>query len=239
MAVMALKDWFRRPPQGGPTITPGGSIVTVHQGAYPPPRVGATERQYLAERERAYGETWGEPKEVNHELLPQIPHVDVYIYAPNGADRPFYTLVTGGMSDLPMTFPEGFRRTHGRAELLIYVREPKEEYVAMLRFLAHHPHATGGWMAPGWTMTNGDPPEPILPGSALSTFMVLEPLLLGDSMAMEGVEIEGDRVQMLWVVPITAAECAVKLEYGVGTLLKLLNQSAPRMVFDEGRPSSV
>ncbi len=41
---------------------------------------------------------------VYHELISDKVHLDVHVVAPS-ADFPFYTLVTSGMSDRPMTVP--------------------------------------------------------------------------------------------------------------------------------------
>src|SRR6185436_4391680 len=41
-----------------------------------------------------------------HEILSDLVHIDVHQIAPT-ADRPFWTLVTTGMSDVAMAAPEG------------------------------------------------------------------------------------------------------------------------------------
>ncbi len=56
---------------------------------------------YIEERERVYDEIFGPSKMVYHEVLPLVPHIDVYCRPPNGK-RDFFTFVTGGMSDIPM-----------------------------------------------------------------------------------------------------------------------------------------
>jgi hypothetical protein len=54
---------------------------------------------------------------VFHELLSDLVHIDVHIVEPT-EERNFYTLVTSGMSDLPMAAPEGAEEFR-YAELLI------------------------------------------------------------------------------------------------------------------------
>lgn len=47
----------------------------------------------------------GKVDTVWHEILSDIVHIDVHVVKPT-ADRPYYTLITSGMSDLPMKAPE-------------------------------------------------------------------------------------------------------------------------------------
>ena len=63
------------------------------------------------------GKHIGKIETVMHELASDLVHIDVHIVEP-AAERDFYTLITSGMSDLPMTVPdsaEAFRF----AELMI------------------------------------------------------------------------------------------------------------------------
>src|SRR5687767_2972399 len=46
----------------------------------------------------------GEPATVYHEIISNLVHIDVHIVKPT-SERNFYTLVTSGMSDQPMTVP--------------------------------------------------------------------------------------------------------------------------------------
>src|SRR5688500_3683433 len=48
----------------------------------------------------------GPPDQVFHELVSTLVHIDVHMVAPT-PQRNFFTLVTSGMSDKPMTVPEG------------------------------------------------------------------------------------------------------------------------------------
>lgn len=50
----------------------------------------------------------GKIKGVFHELVSPLVHLDVHYLEPS-QDFPFYTLVTTGMSDLPMSVPEGLQ----------------------------------------------------------------------------------------------------------------------------------
>ncbi len=70
-----------------PAVTPGGSIV-YEVGKLKKPKVGVLSTSYAEEREAIYEELWGEASSVSHELLPQIPHVDVYTSPPRSRIAP-------------------------------------------------------------------------------------------------------------------------------------------------------
>jgi hypothetical protein len=152
--------------------------------------------------------------------------------------RDFYTLVTGGMSDAPMRVPKGtpFRR----GELLLYVAEPTEQHVNLLRWLAGLPHIQKTtWYGFGTTMTNGRPPRPIFDDSVLDCFLFLEPVVGRDNTLHEKLEVDDDPVALLWVVPITNAECQYILDRDLSDFLNLLDKKEHPFVLDEGRRSYV
>jgi hypothetical protein len=60
----------------------------------------------MAEIERHIEKHIGEISMVFHEMIADIVHIDIH-QVPPGKDRPYWTLVTSGMSDLPMKTPEG------------------------------------------------------------------------------------------------------------------------------------
>lgn len=125
-----------------------------------------------------YERFFGKPLSVSHELLPVIPHIDVYTFKRSQADKEVYSLVTGGMSDLEMTLPRGADRdVPRRAELIFYCSEPREEYIATLRWVAHFPHNSKSWLGHGHTMPNGDPPAPFWGSTELDTLFFLPPIV--------------------------------------------------------------
>lgn len=114
--------------------------------------MGEDAAGFIRTREAAYERMCGKPESVSHEVLPQIPHIDVYtikriLKRPSG-DETFYVLMTGGMSDLPMTLPKIAKNVARRVELIFYCAEPREEYIATLRWVAHFPHDTKSWLGP-------------------------------------------------------------------------------------------
>ena len=93
--------------QDEPELSPSGAPIYRHDNGTPAPfeLVGGDETSIatISEHiERHLGPVSG----VYHELLSDKVHLDVHIVPPS-ADFPFYTLVTSGMSDRPMTVPPG------------------------------------------------------------------------------------------------------------------------------------
>ncbi len=103
----------------------------------------------LIEAVSEHVEKWVGKVSVLHEAKSEIVHVDVYRVPPD-EDRPFYTLVTSGMAQLPMHPPVGAEKcTH--AELVMFlppdwpmdsVTTDDSAYwpVAILQLLARYPH---------------------------------------------------------------------------------------------------
>ncbi|WP_295816256.1 suppressor of fused domain protein [uncultured Deinococcus sp.] len=110
-----------------------------------------------------------------HEIISDLVHIDVYKFDPT-PQRPYYTLVTSGMSDRPMTVPEKLEEMQ-RAELLICLPpdwplgkagESTSEGdlgdfnnywpIHMLKYLARMPHEYRTWLGWGHSIPNGEPP---------------------------------------------------------------------------------
>lgn len=112
----------------------------------------------------------GAPATVFHELISDKVHIDVHILAPT-EKRPFYSLITSGMSDKPMNAPEGAEELR-YSELMICLPPDwpmsQEEWkkdensfwpIQSLKFLARFPHEFETWLCLDHTVPNGDPPE--------------------------------------------------------------------------------
>jgi hypothetical protein len=230
---VGLRDRFRR----GERSASGAPILRYPEQSANP-RLGVPERQFGEERERLYARLWGSCEVVHHEVVRLIPHIDVYVHEP-AAGREFFTLVTGGMSDLRMKTPRGAGADVARAELVLYVDEPREEYVDVLRRHARLPHDLGTWFGAFHTISNGDPPEPLFDGSELDTVFLCPPLLEPDRSLHEDVLLDGDPLNLLWLVPVTGAEAALKLERGSDALLALFDEHDHPLVLDPRRSSYV
>jgi hypothetical protein len=147
---MGLFDWLRKkkgPEQVG--TSKGGSPIYNYEDNDPANiRMGIFEEpsgEEMEERERIYDEMFGESDSVYHEMIPLVPHVDVYRYPPN-EKRDFYTFVTGGMSDLAMNVSPELGPEFRRTELVFYADQDLPEYADFLAFLAHFPHDNNTWL---------------------------------------------------------------------------------------------
>jgi hypothetical protein len=233
-------SWFGKKE---PKTSPGGSVIVRHPDKdFMKPRLGLSPEPtdaYVKLREEVYARMFGECAGVSHELIPQVPHIDVYTYFRLGRDggRSF-VLVTGGMSDAPMNTPPGsdFPR---RAELIVYCTDPKPEYVETLRMLAHFPHNQRTWLGIGHTIPNGNPPAPFWGSSVLDTILLIPTIVQRDAALPEQLQIGGEPVHFLWVVPLTTPECQLKLEKGVEAIFDLFNQHRHPHVYNPSRASSV
>ena len=248
---MGILDWFRSGEGGGSgherdpdrEVTPGGSVV-YHYGrdsSGPQPGDLSEEQiaEYRAQREAAYRELFGEPASIYREVVSLTPRIDIYVYPAGQAGRDFTTLITGGMSDLPMTVPAAVGAEARRAELVLYVAEPNRDYASMLRFLAHFPHDNKTWFGHGHTMPNGQPPAPLFPDSDLDTFLLRTPSRESDAALRSRLVLSGDPVNLIWVTPITTAECQFKLDHGADALIKRIDRQNYPIILDECRRSAV
>ncbi len=218
--------------------TPGGSEILPYAAAKPPvsfPPEAMDRRR--KQRESVYEAFFGPCDFVDHEVGLQAPHVDVYVYPAGYEGRDFVTLVTGGMSDLRLRVPRGEKVR--RTELVVYVHEPKKEYIAILRLLAHFPHDHRTWFDHGHTFPNGNPAQPLFEGSALDTLLLLDSIVHPDGTLDQHLQIEKDPVHLLWVVPITSAECELKLREGTNAILDLFDRIQHPLLLNESRRSYV
>jgi hypothetical protein len=192
--------------------------------------------------------TIGKPTNVFHELVSDRVHVDLHV-VPLGNDRPFTVVVTSGMSARPMTVtgidkPEAWRH----AELCILLppdwKLDQESFaderwywpLRLLKKLARLPHDYATWLGWGHSIPNGDPARPYVPSTTLAGAVLIPPLLL------DGLfEVPGDPpMHIFQVLPLTAAEIALKMEHGVDALLEGMEEELGDDAFgpiDPQRPS--
>jgi hypothetical protein len=185
---------------------------------------------FRPQREAAYERLMGrEYSLVYHETKPSVPHVDVYIFPP-ADDEEYFTLITGGMSDLPMQVPDTGSEP-SRIELVMFVDEPKKELGMVMQQLAHYPHDNKTWFGFGHTIPWG---EPLLAGSQLDTIFLAHTEVGGGEVG-DDLVIDGDRVKLLQVGGITAAECEFKLEHGANALIDRFIERGATLIVEPGR----
>jgi hypothetical protein len=124
-----------------------------------------------------------------------------------------------------------------RVELIFYCAEPRD--IATLRWVAHFPHDSKSWLGHGHTMPNGNPPAPFWGSTELDTLLFMPPIVMKDQTLPEELILGGEPVHFLWVVPLTTAECNLKLEKEFEAILDRFQQHRHPHVFDPNRKSCV
>ena len=184
-------------------------------------------------REEHYERHFGPLSEpVMHSTDIKVPHIDIYQYAPTD-DRSYWTLITGGMSDYRQPgIPEGLSP---RAEILTYAEKPQNWMFSVLKGLAEMPFDNETFLHWWHTVPNGMPmtAEP----SELTNFFFLPPYFEGPE--FDALKIDGDDVDILWMIPITDKELAFKLEHGAQALEELFERYTLGPVINESRQSMV
>jgi len=225
-------------------ISPGGSPILRHAQEKPfaPARGEDSIEQISAHIERHLGPI----SNVLHEIISDTVHLDVHV-VPATADTPYLRLVTSGMSDLPMTLPEGVEAPRFM-ELMVTLPpdwpltqadfEDERNYwpVRLLKGLARLPHKYDTWLGYGHTVPNGDPAEPYAPGVGFDGTIVLAPVTTPD--AFEELVIDADKtIAFMTLVPLYPEEMALKLKKGAKALLDRFDAKGIQDVIKPGRPN--
>jgi hypothetical protein len=201
----------------------------------------------LQEIEKHIAKCVGEVKEVLHEVIPFDVHVDVQVIPPH-SQRDYYTLVTAGMSERAMRVPKG-EDAPRYAELLLCLppswrldrkalQQQKYSFpVDWLRLMARFPHEARTYLAPGHTIPNGDPPEPLAPGSGFCCLLIREPQRVPDGFRV--LQAGKKTIHFCAVLPLYREEMGFKLKHGFAALDELFIQHGVTELLDMHRPSVV
>ncbi|EOQ28978.1 TPA: suppressor of fused domain protein [Bacillus thuringiensis] len=167
--------------------------------------------------------------------------VNIHIIPPS-MNKDFVTLVTTGMSDVPMGYSNE-ESEFKYAELLLKLpsswlvgkenMEDKNYYwpLEWLRKVAHIPHIYDGWLAEGVILPNGEPPQPFASNTNLSCIMVCRPKESG----LDKVQVEQGDINIYTLVPIYEEERNLALEKGYEYLFKKMNEKGISDVLDINR----
>ncbi|MEL6134467.1 MAG: suppressor of fused domain protein [Bacteroidota bacterium] len=170
----------------------------------------------------------GNPDRVFHELVSDAVHIDIHWVKPT-EDRPYHTLITSGMSDLPMTVPEGLE-DHQYAELSLCLPQAwdlseeglkqDENYwpIRSLKYLAHFPHVYQTWLGFGHTIPNGDPAIPFASDVAFNTMLLLPTVLFDEG--FRELQLTDKKIHFYTLVPLYQEEVDLKLKKGVNAIYK-------------------
>lgn len=209
--------------------SPGGSRIERHaEPASLSPAAGEPSTEQISAHVEAH---LGPVLTVFHELLSDAVHIDVLVVGPS-ASEPCCRLVTSGMSDLPMTVPDG-ADVPRHAELMMSlpgdwkldeaaVRDERWFWpFRLLKFLARLPHLYGTWLGPGHTIPHGDPALPYAPGVSFTGAIVLPSVTVPE--AFHSLRVAPDEtIQFYAVVPLYPGEMELKLRAGTERLLDRL-----------------
>ena len=230
-------DFLKKKSKGGSTILEYDQFRTDADMVGVP---AALDEKLQIAREMVFDELFGECESVSHELLPTLPHIDVFIFKPGYKNRDFYTLVSSGMSDMPMTLPHEVSEDYQHAEIIMYVDEPKNAYINLIRHYARYPHKHRTYFGHGHTIPNGMPAQPFFPGSELDTIIFIPSILTPDKTFTELIKEKcGVNVQLLHLTPITSQETQFKLENGTNDLFDVFDNQSHSFLLNERRASYV
>ncbi len=184
---------------------------------------------------------------VFHEIVSDLVHLDIEMIEPT-ADRSFITLITNGMSSLPMNAPKGSEQFK-YAELVLSLPPDwpltqealadERNYwpIRWLKELARLPHRYNSWLWASHTVPNGDPPRPFADNTKLCCALILVPILVPQSFHSLDVA-PNTTIHFLSFVPIYKEEMDLKLRKGLDPLLSKFEKARVSEFLDINRPNT-
>jgi hypothetical protein len=221
--------------------TDGGSVVYHHAERVAPPAIAHGDAEHIAAIERHLEAHLGRAETVFHEIVSDLVHIDVHPIRGEACTW----LVTTGMSDLPMTVPEGAEEWR-HAEVMIALPSDwpltpqawKDERhywpIRLLKGLARLPHLYATWLGEGHTVPNGDPPAPYAPGTGLCCALLLPALDVPEGFTP--LALPDRTIHFLQILPIHRFEMERKLLQGTDALLDLFDEHELSPIVDPARP---
>ncbi len=153
-------------------------------------------------------------------------HLDLYVIVP-GENRDFFTLVTSGVSSIPMNVPDP--RCNPFIELFTFLPGywpiGKEELgldeyfwpIKLIKDLGRFPHNNQTWLGLGHTVP--EPKDsPLYKNGFVSTVLLKSKMIDED---FQKVEFENGVIDLLMPFPVTGKELNYKKEKGIEELVKL------------------
>ena len=178
----------------------------------------------------------GKIEGVYHEIVSHLVHIDIH-WVKASEKFPFHTLVTSGMSDIPMAAPAGFEE-HKFTELCILLPESwpleildqekmeeafKDERnywpIRWLKMIARFPHEYNTWISHGHTIPNGENAEPFADNTKLGCVMLMPSLSLGGKFYELKID-ENKTIKFYCLYPLYKEEMDFKIKKGLDPLLE-------------------
>jgi len=215
-------------------VTSGGSTVYRHEARSRDFEIAIGDEQTIERIDAHIHQHIGKVSSVWHELVSDLVHVDVHWVQPT-EQRPFHTLITSGMSDRPMSPPEG-AEGFAYAELMVCLPrgwkldedslQDTRNYwpIQWLKYLARFPHEYETWLFDGHTVPNGDPAEPLDPSVNFIGWLLTFPSTVSEEFVELKVSAQKS-IYFLAIVPLYPNEMDYKLHRGTGKLLQKFDQA--------------
>ncbi len=174
--------------------------------------------------------------------------IDIYVISPSD-EYPHITLVTSGMSSLPMAAPPDLREFR-YAELILCLPfdwslersafEDEAVYwpVRWLKILARFPHLYNTWVWSGHTVPNGSPPKPYAVNTNLCCLLLSTPTMFNEN--FRELRIHQDKtIYFHSVIPIYQKEMEYKLRKGYDALIKKLKDAEVNELLNRERENTI
>ncbi|WP_127532292.1 suppressor of fused domain protein [Paenibacillus kobensis] len=191
----------------------------------------------------------GKIQGVYHEIVSDLVHIDIIVVAPT-RERNFYTLVTCGMSNLPMTVPPG-AEAYRYAELMLCLPpdwslsdeafKKEENYwpIRSLKTLARFPHEYNTWLYMAHTIPNGNPAEPYADGTKLSGMVLSVPSTVESNNDFFNLTLSPDKqVRFYSLIPLYNEEMDYKLKEGADKLFAKLDKAGVTEIVNPKRKNT-
>jgi hypothetical protein len=187
---------------------------------------------------------------VLHEEISTICHIDVHVVLPSDT-RPYYVLLTSGMSDRPMRMPAGLENL-ALAEVCLSLPPDwpisaknmewatPENYwpIALLKQMTVYPHRNNTWFSWGHTIGSVDVPEALDPAGRFVGVLISGPATLPAG-AETLLKADGGSIIYLAAVPLLKDELQLARTSGIEALEAKLDAADVTELIDPGRKSSI
>jgi hypothetical protein len=178
---------------------------------------------------------------VFHEIISQIIHPDIYMIEPT-PDKDFYTLVTVGMSALPMTCKNSDSKY---IELMISLPKTwklsqddlKDENnywpIRMLKYLARFPFEHKTWLGYGHSIPNGNPASEFSTNCNFTGLLLLPSLIFKNSWECKAGLFK--KIHFYTLHPLYTNEMNYKIENGVDSMFDKFDENKLSEIVDINR----
>lgn len=182
------------------------------------------------------------------EIISGVLSIDILIVDPTPA-RNFYTLITSGMSELPMKVPAGASE-YQYAELMICLPpswklsdeafKDERNYwpIRALKTIARFPHEYNTWLYMGHTLMNGNPAKTYSEDTGFQGMFVWLPDV-EDKSGFFNLNMTSEKtVHFYTLIPLYKEELDYKNKHGEEELLNKLNKIGVTDVLNPSRKNS-